>query len=81
MAKRVWYAVLFVIVFVLGAEALPQDWPCGAIEVAEVSRATDFGGLVRLQYAGEKDGVRMRVECFAVEDNPDKADLAAGGSV
>lgn len=44
--------------------ALPQDWLCGAIEVAEVSRAADVGGVVRLQYAGEKDGVRMKVEFF-----------------
>ncbi|MBO5284729.1 MAG: hypothetical protein J6B00_02510 [Alphaproteobacteria bacterium] len=58
--------------------ALPQDWGCGAIEVAEVSRAADVGGFIRLQYAGEKDGVRMKVEFFADEDNPYKADLECG---
>lgn len=66
------------LLFCGGARALPQDWRCEAIEVAEVSRAADVGGFVRIQYVGEKDGVRMKVEFFADEENPDRADLECG---
>lgn len=48
-----------------GAEALPQDWPCEAIEVAEVGQATDVGDLVRVTYAGERGNVRMKVDFYA----------------
>lgn len=56
------------LVFCGGAEALPQDWNCEAIDVVKTAEVAGAVGLPQQLYVGERDGVRLRI-AFYVDDD------------
>lgn len=66
------------LLFCGGAEALPQDWNCDAIDVVKVEEVADSMGFLQLLYVGERDGVRLRIAFDIDEDDGGKVVLDCG---